>query len=191
MIKIMNNDIKGGVMMHYKKYYESPIGQLAMTSDGKNITGLWLPNHEDFELKFNEKLFEAELIIFNKAVAWLDDYFLGNNPVIDFPLKAEGTEFRKQVWEILLDIPYGETITYGEIAKQMAQIRGKKTMSAQAIGGAVGNNPISIMIPCHRVVGKDGNLTGYGGGIDTKIELLKLEQMDMNAYYKPKHSTKP
>lgn len=187
----MNIDIKGGVMMHYKKYYESPIGQLAMTSDGKNITGLWLPNHEDFELKFNEKLFEADLIIFNKAVAWLDDYFLGNNPVIDFPLKAEGTEFRKQVWEILLDIPYGETITYGEIAKQMAQIRGKKTMSAQAVGGAVGNNPISIMIPCHRVVGKDGNLTGYGGGIDTKIELLKLEQMDMNAYYKPKHSTKP
>lgn len=191
MIKIMNIDIKGGVRMHYKKYYESPIGQLAMTSDGKNITGLWLPNHKDFELKFNEKLFEAELIIFNKAVAWLDDYFLGNNPVIDFPLKAEGTEFRKQVWEILLDIPYGETITYGEIAKQMAQIRGKKTMSAQAVGGAVGNNPISIMIPCHRVVGKDGNLTGYGGGIDTKIELLKLEQMDMNAYYKPKHSTKP
>lgn len=191
MMKIMNIDIKGGVMMHYKKYYESPIGQLAMTSDGKNITGLWLPNHEDFELKFNEKLFEAELIIFNKAVTWLDDYFLGNNPVIDFPLKAEGTEFRKQVWEILLDIPYGETITYGEIAKQMAQIRGKKTMSAQAVGGAVGNNPISIMIPCHRVVGKDGNLTGYGGGIDTKIELLKLEQMDMNAYYKPKHSTKP
>lgn len=191
MIKIMNIDIKGGVMMHYKKYYESPIGQLAMTSDGKNITGLWLPNHEDFELKFNEKLFEAELIIFNKAVTWLDDYFLGNNPVIDFPLKAEGTEFRKQVWDILLDIPYGETITYGEIAKQMAQIRGKKTMSAQAVGGAVGNNPISIMIPCHRVVGKDGNLTGYGGGIDTKIELLKLEQMDMNAYYKPKHSTKP
>ncbi|MDN6699043.1 MAG: MGMT family protein, partial [Staphylococcus equorum] len=102
-----------------------------------------------------------------------------------------GTEFREQVWAALLEIPYGKTVTYGEIAQIIGKKRGKTQMSSQAVGGAVGNNPISIIIPCHRVVGKDGSLTGYGGGIDTKIELLKLEKMDMDAFYRPKYSTKP
>lgn len=141
--------------MQYKTYYESPIGQIAITSDGEAITGLWLPKHNDFELK------------------------------------ATGSEFREQVWEILLDIPYGVTVTYGDIAKKIAIKRNKQKMSSQAVGGAVGTNPISIMIPCHRVVGKDGSLTGYGGGIDTKIELLQLEQVNMKPLYRPKHSTKP
>ncbi|MBO1205504.1 MULTISPECIES: methylated-DNA--[protein]-cysteine S-methyltransferase [Staphylococcus] len=177
--------------MQYKTYYESPIGQIAITSDGEAITGLWLPKHNDFELNYNEPLTEAKLPIFTKAITWIDAYFAGNNPKIDFELKATGSEFREQVWEILLDIPYGVTVTYGDIAKKIAIKRNKQKMSSQAVGGAVGTNPISIMIPCHRVVGKDGSLTGYGGGIDTKIELLQLEQVNMKPLYRPKHSTKP
>lgn len=177
--------------MHYKSNYQSPIGQIALTSDGENITGLWLPNHKDFETQYKDELMTADLPIFDKAKRWLDAYFSGNNPKIDFPLKATGTSFREQVWQILLEIPQGETWAYGEIAQKIAEKRGEAKMSSQAVGGAVGSNPISIIIPCHRVVGKDGSLTGYGGGIDTKIELLKLEGLDMNVFYRPKHSTKP
>lgn len=177
--------------MHYKTYYESPIGRIALTSDGTNLTGLWLPKHSDFEQQYNETLREAELPVFNKVSDWLNDYFSGNNPEINFPLAPEGTEFRKRVWNLLLTIPYGETVTYGDIAQDIARQLGKEKMSSQAVGGAVGSNPISIIIPCHRVVGKDGNLTGYGGGIDTKIALFKIEQMNMANYYRPKFSTKP
>ncbi|MEB7039622.1 methylated-DNA--[protein]-cysteine S-methyltransferase [Staphylococcus gallinarum] len=177
--------------MHYKTYYESPIGRIALTSDGTNLTGLWLPNHKDFEQQYNETLREAELPVFDKVSNWLNDYFSGNNPEINFPLAPEGTEFRKRVWNLLLKIPYGETVTYGDIAQDIARQLGKEKMSSQAVGGAVGSNPISIIIPCHRVVGKDGNLTGYGGGIDTKIALFKIEQMNMANYYRPKFSTKP
>ncbi len=182
---------KEGSIMHYKRYYQAPIGRIAITSDGEHITGLWLPNQTDFELKYDDKLVETEQPIFDKVERWLDAYFSGNIPEIDFPLKASGTEFREQVWAALLEIPYGKTVTYGEIAQIIGKKRGKTQMSSQAVGGAVGNNPISIIIPCHRVVGKDGSLTGYGGGIDTKIELLKLEKMDMDAFYRPKYSTKP
>lgn len=177
--------------MHYKTYYDSPIGRIALTSDGTNLTGLWLPKHKEFEQYYNENLTEIELAIFDKASDWLDNYFSGNKPEIDFPLAPEGTPFRKQVWNLLLDIPYGETVTYGQIAQTLARQNGKEKMSSQAVGGAVGNNPISIIIPCHRVVGKDGNLTGYGGGIDTKIALFKIEKMNMDNYYRPKYSTKP
>ena len=177
--------------MHYKTYYESPIGRVALTSDGEAITGLWLPKHDDFESNYDESLTEADLPIFEKAIIWLDKYFSGNNPEIDFALKPIGTEFREQVWDVLLKIPYGETVTYGEIAKEIGIKRNKPNMSSQAVGGAVGTNPISIIIPCHRVVGKNGSLTGYGGGIDTKIELLKLEKVDMQPLYRPKYSTKP
>lgn len=177
--------------MHYKTYYESPIGRIALTSDGTNLTGLWLPKHNDFEQQYNETLREAELPVFDKVSNWLNDYFSGNNPEINFPLAPEGTEFRKRVWNLLLKIPYGETVTYGDIAQDIARQLGKEKMSSQAVGGAVGSNPISIIIPCHRVVGKDGNLTGYGGGIDTKIALFKIEQMNMANYYRPKFSTKP
>ncbi|SUM35013.1 6-O-methylguanine-DNA methyltransferase [Staphylococcus gallinarum] len=141
--------------------------------------------------QYNETLREAELPVFDKVSNWLNDYFSGNNPEINFPLAPEGTEFRKRVWNLLLKIPYGETVTYGDIAQDIARQLGKEKMSSQAIGGAVGSNPISIIIPCHRVVGKDGNLTGYGGGIDTKIALFKIEQMNMANYYRPKFSTKP
>ncbi|NWK85143.1 methylated-DNA--[protein]-cysteine S-methyltransferase, partial [Staphylococcus sp. GSSP0090] len=142
--------------MHYKTYYQSPIGRITLTSDGENLTGLWLPKHTDFESQYNDDFKETNLVIFEKVRHWLDEYFSGNNPKIDFPLKATGTAFREQVWQILLEIPQGETWTYGDIAKQMAEKRGKAKMSSQAVGGAVGSNPISIIIPCHRVVGKDG-----------------------------------
>ncbi|MCE7782584.1 methylated-DNA--[protein]-cysteine S-methyltransferase [Staphylococcus xylosus] len=177
--------------MYYKTTYQSPIGQITLTSDGESITGLWLPNHQDIESHYDDKLIEKDQPVFEQATRWLDSYFSGNKPKIDFPLKAIGTPFRETVWKILLEIPHGETVTYSDIAQKVALERGKEKMSSQAVGGAVGSNPISIIIPCHRVVGKDGSLTGYGGGIDTKIELLKLEQQDMTQFYKPKNSTKP
>ena len=113
-----------------------------------------------------------DLAIFKKVRQWLDDYFNGMNPEIDFELKPDGSDFRLKVWRILCEIPYGETLTYGDIASRFSD-----TMSAQAIGGAVGHNPISIIIPCHRVLGAGGKLTGYAGGIERKIELLKLEKI--------------
>ncbi|MCG7339025.1 methylated-DNA--[protein]-cysteine S-methyltransferase [Staphylococcus sp. ACRSN] len=177
--------------MHYKIHYDAPIGRITLTSDGINLTGLWLPKHKDYENHYSEKLVSSDLPVFDKVKQWLDEYFLGNNPEINFPLAPEGTAFRKQVWDLLLEIPHGKTVTYGEIAQAVGLKRGKTTMSSQAVGGAVGSNPISIIIPCHRVVGKDGNLTGYGGGIDTKIALFKLEDMNMDDYYRPKFSTKP
>jgi methylated-DNA-[protein]-cysteine S-methyltransferase len=122
----------------------------------------------------DELIENNELDIFKKAIKWLDDYFNGLNPVINFKLKPQGTEFRINVWKVLSEIPYGKTMTYGEIASQISP-----TMSAQAVGGAVGANPISIMIPCHRVIGVDGKLTGYAGGIERKIELLKLEKAEI------------
>src|SRR5699024_4887791 len=129
--------------------------------------------------------------IFEKAIIWLDKYFSENNPKIDFALKPIGTEFREQVWDVLLKIPYGETVTYGDIAKEIGIKRNKPNMSTQAVSGADGTNSISIINPCHRVVSKDGNLTGYGGCIDTKIELLKIEKVDKQTPYRPKNSTKP
>ena len=123
----------------------------------------------------DEVIEDDELPIFEKVIKWLDDYFDGLNPKIDFELKPQGTEFRQKVWKILSGIPYGESMTYGEIADGISP-----TMSAQAVGGAVGANPISIVIPCHRVLGKNGKLTGYAAGIDKKIELLKLENIFFN-----------
>ena len=115
---------------------------------------------------------DDELPIFERVIKWLDDYFDGLNPRIDFELRPQGSEFRQKVWRILSDIPYGETMTYGEIASMISP-----TMSAQAVGGAVGANPIAIVIPCHRVLGKNGKLTGYAAGLERKIELLKIENI--------------
>ena len=121
---------------------------------------------------------------------WLDRYFAGENPQIsELPLAPSGSDFRQMVWKILCDIPSGQTTTYGEIAKKIAARTGRSTMSAQAVGGAVGHNPISIIIPCHRVVGTNGSLTGYAGGIDKKIALLELEGVDMTKYFVPTKGT--
>ncbi len=157
----------------YKCTYNSPLGEIYLTSNGRELTGLAIKGQPipKAEIEYNENL-----EIFDLTKKWLDEYFSGKKPKIKVPIKLEGTEFRKQVWKILLKIPYGETITYGDIAKEIANKRHIKRMSAQAIGGAVGHNPISIIVPCHRVIGSDGSLTGYAGGIHLKKELLKIEK---------------
>ena len=128
-----------------------------------------------------------DILIFDVTKKWLDQYFAGNKPNIsELSMAPIGGVFQKSVWKILCQIPYGEVITYGEIAKKMARIMNKTRMSAQAVGGAVGHNPISIIIPCHRVVGSNGSLTGYAGGLQTKIKLLEIEGVDMNSFYVPK-----
>ena len=160
--------------MFFSTDYISPIGRILIVSDGEAICGVWFYAQKYFLSTIDDELVQKDdLAIFVKVKKWFDDYFEGSNPDIDFKLKPEGSEFRIRVWKILSEIPYGETITYGEIASRLSS-----TMSAQAVGGAVGHNPISILIPCHRVIGSDGRLTGYAGGLDKKIELLKLEEID-------------
>lgn len=170
----------------YVYKYNSDIGILTLLSDGQNITGLWI---KEASYSKDAKVVEVthnELAVFEKVKEWLDCYFSGKEPEGIIPIKSEGTDFRKSVWKLLCEIPYGEVITYGDIAKKIALQTGKKKMSSQAVGGAVGSNPISILIPCHRVIGANGNLTGYGGGLDVKVRLLKIEGMDMRKFHMPK-----
>ena len=180
-----NNDKK-----IYSTQYDSPLGNILLASDGKNLIGLWIEEQKYFVDNFEVEtmIIKDNLEIFIKTKKWLDRYFKLEKPSIsELELAPIGSEFRTSVWKILCDIPYGKTITYGEIAKMMAKKLNKNSMSAQAIGNAVGHNPISIIIPCHRVVGKDGNLTGYAGGIDKKIKLLELEGVDLSKFYSPKN----
>lgn len=179
--------------MKYSTTYSSPLGLITMASDGENLIGLWLEGQKYFADNIEESMVENnDLNIFIATKQWLNRYFLGEKPEIsELPLAPIGGEFRKIVWEILCQIPYGETITYGEVSKKVALKMNKKSMSSQAIGGAVGHNPISIIIPCHRVVGANGSLTGFGGGIDRKIKLLNNEEVDMSSFYVPSYSTKP
>ena len=158
--------------MKYYTNYPSPLGVISIASDGTHITGLWIENQKHFALPPNSAE-GADIPALQQAKCWLDAYFSGIVlPIADIPLLPSGTKFQMQVWDILMKIPYGETVTYGQIASML----GKGSMSAQAVGNAVGRNPISILIPCHRVVGKDGSLTGYAGGIDKKAYLLQLER---------------
>lgn len=163
--------------MFYSAHYLSPIGQLTIASDGLSIVGLWLEGQKYFLDTLPEMpIPKPELEVFDQARNWLDRYFSGQKPDAgELPLKPIGGAFRQAVWACLCRIPYGEVTTYGAIAKEIAAELGKDTMSAQAVGGAVGHNPISIIIPCHRVVGANGSLTGYAGGIDKKRWLLTLE----------------
>ena len=160
--------------MNYTYHYSSPLGGITLTSDGKYLTGLCFDKKQ--YTTSNNKRQEKLLPIFKQTVRWLDIYFSGKNPKFTPPLKMQTTPFRKQVWEIMLKIPYGKTITYGEIAAKIAKKNGLKKMSAQAVGGAVGHNAIAIIIPCHRVIGTNGSLTGYSAGISKKIKLLELEK---------------
>ena len=149
------------------------MGKITLASDGENLVGLWNGNHKYMYKDMEER---DNLAVFNDTKKWLDRYFEGKKPGIkELPLSTAGSEFRQAVWKILCDIPYGEVVTYGDMAKQMARKLNKPKMSAQAVGGAVGHNPISIIIPCHRVVGSNGSLTGYGGGISVKVKLLEHE----------------
>ena len=164
--------------MLYKTYYKSPIGNLILVSDGDNLVGLYMENQKYYLNGIKQELTSKDnLQVFENTKKWLDRYFAKGNPSIkEIPLAPIGGEFRQKVWKILCEIPYGKTTTYGEIAKRIAKEMDKEKMSAQAIGNAVGHNPISIIIPCHRVVGKDGSLTGYAGGIEKKRILLELER---------------
>lgn len=175
--------------MEYIYYYNSPLGNITLASDGDSLTGLWFDNQKYFADTLSEIRQQKELPAFNQALKWLDIYFSGKSPDFTPPLHMKTTPFRKSVWEIMLTIPYGRTMTYGEIAKLLAKQNGLQKMSAQAVGGAVGHNSISLIIPCHRVIGSNGNLTGYAGGIDRKISLLALEKVDISGLYVPKKGT--
>lgn len=164
-----------------------------LASDGKNIIGAWIDGQKYFAQSIKSELIETDdLEIFELTKIWLDRYFAGEQPDIsELPLAPQGNDFRQEVWEILKSIPYGEVITYGDIAKQIARRHGKQKMAAQAVGGAVGHNPISVIIPCHRVVGAGGNLTGYAGGINLKIKLLQHEGVEISGFFVPKKSSAP
>ena len=167
----------------YKTEFNSPVGELTLCSDGKKLVGVWLKGQKYFadSVKYFSIVKNDNLKIFEDTKMWLVDYF---NGVKRYPrelaLAPIGGEFRQMIWNELCEIPYGKTITYGELACRIAKLRGIEKMSAQAVGGAVGHNPISIIIPCHRVVGKNGQLTGYAGGLDVKSKLLRLENTDLN-----------
>ena len=173
--------------MLYTATYPSPVGLLTLASDGMNLCGLWLEGQKYFGgsiLKSaSSETLRKELPVFSRTSDWLDRYFSGKKPLpSELPLAPAGGEFRKLVWEFLCEIPYGEVTTYGAIAKKAAAKLGRSSMSSQAIGGAVGHNPISIIIPCHRVVGSNRSLTGYAGGLDVKRALLKLEGLDLSQF---------
>lgn len=172
--------------MHYINHYNSPLGKITFASNGKELTGLWFNGQKYFASTLTKEYEQKNLPVFEQTAKWLDIYFSGKNPDFTPPLYLSSTQFRNEVWKILLTIPYGKIMTYGEIAKLMAENRGVEKMSAQAIGGAVGHNPISIIVPCHRVMGKNGSLTGYAGGVDIKEKLLKFENVDMSKLFMPK-----
>lgn len=168
--------------------YVSPIGRLTIASDGTSITGIWLEGQKYFAATLDAASRERDVPALAAAREWLDIYFAGREPDFTPPLAPRGSGFRQTVWEILRGIPYGSLTTYGEIARRLEGSSGGR-VSARAVGGAVGHNPISIIIPCHRVVGAGGNLTGYAGGINAKIWLLRHEGVRMDGLFVPKKGT--
>lgn len=177
--------------MYYVTTHPSPVGLITLACDGEHLVGLWFAGQKYFGGTVpGEMSPEDNLPVFEAAKAWLDRYFAGEKPAIaELPLRPIGGGFRQRVWSILCGIPYGKVVTYGEIAKRMAAETNAKSMSSQAVGGAVGHNPISVIIPCHRVVGANGSLTGYAGGVDRKAKLLQLEGADMSRLFVPARGT--
>ena len=167
-------------------HYTSPLGEILLAADERGLTGLWLEGQKSDPAGLPAAHGERRTPILAEAARWLDVYFSGQEPDFLPPLHPPGSKFQLAVWELLLQIPYGQTTTYGALARQLAARRGLSRMSAQAVGGAVGHNRISVMIPCHRVVGTNGSLTGYAGGLDKKIRLLELEHADMTGLFIPK-----
>ena len=165
-------------VMVWLSRYDSPLGVITLESDGQALTSLSFDDERS--LSDGPRVANRELPVFEQTAEWLDCYFSGNEPDFTPPLKMIGTPFRKTVWEILLTIPYGRTMTYGEIAVLIAKRQGLPRMSAQAVGGAVGHNPVPLIVPCHRVIGAKNALVGYGGGLDRKIRLLALEGIDLS-----------
>ncbi len=169
--------------MKYYYKYESPLGKMIMISDGDFLEELAFEGEKYSSPVENGDYTEKNLDVFRSTSKWLDVYFCGQNPGFTPEINPRGSNFRKAVWKLLLKIPYGETSTYKKIAEEIIHINNIKSMSYQAVGGAVAHNPISIIIPCHRVVGTSGNLTGYAGDIDKKISLLKLEKVNMDNFF--------
>lgn len=161
--------------MQYISRYESPLGGILLAADERGMTGLWFEGQKYFARSLDREHEEKELPVLEQAKRWLDIYFSGKEPGFELPLHLIGTDFQNQVWRMLCGIPYGQTTTYGALAGRLAAERGIPRMSARAVGSAVGHNGLSILVPCHRVVGSGGNLTGYAGGIRRKTELLRLE----------------
>lgn len=192
VLKICYNAIKEVMNLIYTTHYDSPLGDILLASLNNKLIGLWITGQKENLAKYNLPIVENdEIEVLVKTKKWLDKYFSKQHPdfkELDFDLI--GSDFQVRVWNILCEIPYGKTITYNDIAKIVAKERGIKKMSAQAVGGAVGSNPISIIVPCHRVMGAHGNLTGYGGGLDKKIFLLNHEGVDMTNFHMPRKRKK-
>ena len=166
-------------------HYHSPLGGITLAGSSTALTGLWFDGQKYFGDTLPTEYEKRALPVFAETSRWLDIYFSGKKPDFTPPIETAAAPFRQAVWKILLTIPYGHTMTYGEIARLLAAEKGLPHMSAQAVGGAVGHNPISLIIPCHRVVGANGSLTGYAGGIDKKVKLLELERVDMSSLFGP------
>ena len=176
--------------MKHTTSYDSPLGPITLASDGEALTGLWFDGQKYDKLHLDpDAQATNDLPVFDQARAWLDAYFAGRDPGALPPCRFEGTDFQVRVWHELEKIPYGQSVTYGDIAAAIAKQVGKAKMSARAVGVAVGHNPISIIVPCHRVVGASGSLTGYGGGIKRKVALLELEGFDMSRFSIPTKGT--
>lgn len=172
--------------MTYTLHYNSPVGRILLAGREDALTGLWLEGQKYFAATLPAETAERETPLLRQTAQWLDRYFAGKRPALtELPLAPEGSAFRREVWQLLGEIPYGEVTTYGGIAAKLAAPRGAAHVSAQAVGGAVGHNPIAILIPCHRVVGADGSLTGYAGGIAAKQWLLAHEGVDPARFFVP------
>ena len=172
----LRNVLQNDLTSEYIHYIDSPLGRIMVSGKGDALTGLWFAGQKYFAETLRQQAEEKYLPVFARTEEWLKAYFSGTDPGFTPKLAPRGTEFRKEVWDILLTIPFGETLTYGGIAAVIAERRGQPHFSAQAVGGAVGHNPISLIIPCHRVIGAAGELTGYAGGLDRKEALLRLEK---------------
>lgn len=175
--------------MIFIQHYDSPLGAILLAADETGLTGLWFEGQKFFARDLPAERVEQNTPALSEVKRWLDIYFTGKEPDFMPPLHPIGSAFRRSVWDILLRIPYGQTTTYGEIARQLAEKQGRPRIAAQAVGGAVGHNKISIIIPCHRVVGTNGSLTGYAGGIDKKVKLLEWEHTDMTGLFVPREGT--
>ena len=171
--------------MTYTMHYDSPLGKILLAADEEGMTGVWFEAQKYFAAKLPPEHEEGAMPVLGDACRWLDVYFSGREPDFTPKLHLIGSDFRQAVWALLLQIPYGQTTTYGALAKQLAEKQGRLRMSAQAVGGAVGHNRIAILIPCHRVVGTNGSLTGYAGGIDKKEKLLRMEHVNMERFFVP------
>ena len=165
--------------MDYICRYSSPLGGITFASDGEALTGLWFDGQKHYAETLSDAHTERELPVFEETARWLDLYFSGTEPDFTPPLAVRATPFREAVWSELMGIPFGKTVTYGELAAAVAKRMGTGRASVRAVGGAVGRNPVSLIIPCHRVVGADGSLTGYAGGLERKAFLLRLESAEM------------